>query len=136
MVDLVVTPANVAGSGNATLETGLAGATILAGQVVYREAATGLLKLADTNSVTVEQRTPYGIAMHGSLANQPLTIARSGPITIGSTLVAGQVYCTSETPGGIQPVADLGAGELTSVLGVATSTTVLDLRIHSSGVVL
>ena len=40
MADIVITPANVLPAANAVLETGWAGATILAGQVVYRADST------------------------------------------------------------------------------------------------
>jgi len=133
MVDIVVTAANVLASGQATKETGVAGATITAGQVVYKDAADGKFKLSDSNAAGLN--AAYGIALHGSLAGQPLTVAKNDPsFTPGATLVAGTAYYVSETPGGIQPVADLSAGETVLLLGIATSTTKLNLNIFAPGV--
>jgi len=136
MVDLTITPANVIAGGSATKETGIAGVSILAGQTVYKEAATGQFKLADSNSATVEQRTPYGIALNPALTGQTVTVQTSGDLGLGAILTAGSGYYQSETPGGIQPVADLAAGELVTLLGFATTTSNLSIRITPSGVVL
>lgn len=136
MVDLVITAASVIpGVGSNTIG-GAAGATIAAGQVVYRAAATGQFQLADSNSATAEARAPVGIALNSASAGQPLSVHTSGPVTIGATLTAGVAYYLSDTPGGICPVADVGAGEYVSLIGLATSTTVLDVSIKSSGVAL
>jgi hypothetical protein len=51
-------------------------------------------------------------------------------------MTAGVAYYLSDTPGGICPVADLGTGEYPSIVGIATSTTVLNVNFQSSGVVL
>jgi hypothetical protein len=136
MADLSITAANVlAGSGARTVN-GTAGATITAGQVVYKDTADSKYKLADSNSATAAVRGSVGVSLNGAANGQPLRIAAEGPVTIGATMVAGTVYALSETPGGIQPVADLASGEEPVILGVATSTTVLELDIADSGVTL
>lgn len=133
MADLAITAANVAAGVGARTMTGVAGATITAGQAVYQDPADGKLKLADTNSGTAAARVPIGIALHGSLAGQPLTILQSGPCTIGAALTAGVAYYLSATPGGLCPVADLVAGCFPVSLGIATSATSIDVYIHASG---
>lgn len=135
MVDLVVTAANVAASGQALKETGIAGATITAGQTVYKDAADGKFKLADSNAAGLN--SVYGIAAHASLSGQPLTVVRDDPAFVpGATLVAGTFYALSETPGGIQPVADLATGETVVMVGIAKSTSVLYLKLVTPGVTL
>lgn len=134
MADITITAASVIAGSNATKETGIAGATITAGQPVYKEAATGQFKLADSNSGTAEARTAYGIALHASLAGQPLTVQTSGDLAIGATLTVGAGYYLSESPGGIQPVADLATGEYVTLLGFATTAANLAVRIVPSGV--
>lgn len=136
MTDLVVTAANVIAGANALVERGLAGATITAGQVVYKEASTGKFKLADSNSVTAEVRQAYGIALNGASDGQPLAVQKSGDITIGATMTAGVAYYLSDTPGGICPVADVGAGEYVGLIGLAKSTTVMAMQLNYSGVAL
>lgn len=136
MADLVITPANIVPAGTAIKETGIAGASILAGQTVYKEAATGQFKLADSNSATIEARTPYGIALNPALTGQTVTVQTSGDLGFGVILTAGSFYYQSETAGGIQPVADLSATELVTQLGFATTTSNLTIRITPTGVVL
>lgn len=136
MVDITITPANVIKGADASVENGTAGATVLAGQAVYRDTVTNKYLLADSDSATAAAKTARGIALHGASLNQPLQIQRSGAITIGGTLVAGSAYYLSNTPGGICPVADVGAGEAVCQLGLASSTTVLQLDIQAPGVTL
>ncbi len=135
MADLTVTAANVVKGSNATIEQGTSGASVTAGQVVYKDA-NGKYQLADSNSGTAIARSPRGIALHAAAANQPLAIHRSGEITIGATMTAGVAYYLSDTPGGICPVADVGSGEYSVILGIAKSTTILDVKIQESGVAL
>jgi hypothetical protein len=136
MADLSITAANVIAGSGATRKVGIAGATITAGQVVYRDSADGKYKLADNNSATAAARAPKGIALNGAANGQPLCVLTEGAVTIGATLTAGVAYYLSDTPGGICPVADLASGEYPSIIGIAKSTTVLDVKIQSAGVAL
>lgn len=136
MVDISITPANVVASSTATRENGTAGASILAGKVVYKDSTTNKYVLADSNLANVEGRVPRGIAMHAAENNQPLAIHRAGDITIGATLVAGQDYYLSDTAGGICPRADVGATENVVLIGLAKSTTILAVDIQVTGVTL
>lgn len=136
MADLTITAANVVAGSGATKVNGTAGATVTAGQVVYKDSTTDTFKLADCNSATAAVRSPYGIALHASLANQPLTVLTAGPVTIGATMTAGVAYYLSGTAGGIAPVADLTTGDYPVILGIATSTTVLNVDIQEAGVAL
>jgi hypothetical protein len=133
VADLTITAASViAGSG--TIERGTAGATITAGQVVYKSA--GKYQLADNDSATAAAKSPRGIALNGGSDGQPMSIMTSGSITIGATLTAGTAYYLSSTAGGICPLADVISGDNVVLLGVASSTTVLKLNITDSGVTL
>jgi hypothetical protein len=136
MADLVITAASVLpGSGAKTVE-GTAGASVTAGQVVYLDSSANSYKLADCNSATAAVRSPAGIALHASATGQPLAVATAGPVTIGATLTAGVAYYLSGTPGGIRPVADNTTGDYPVILGIATSTTVLNVKIQEAGVAL
>lgn len=134
MTDLSITAASVAKGSGSSVAQGTAGATITAGQVAYLEAATSTYKLADSDSVTAEIRSPAGIALHAALAGQPLQVLTGGPITIGATMTAGLAYYLSKTAGGICPVADIASGGYATILGIATSATVLSVKFHESGV--
>lgn len=135
MADLTITAANVV-SGSSDIEHGTAGVAVIAGQVVYKNGTTGKYELADADSATAAVRSPRGIALHAAAANQPLAIHKSGPITIGATLTAGTDYWLSGTAGGICPRADVATGEGVVLIGLATSTTVLDVAIKVTGVTL
>lgn len=134
MADLSITAASVVKGSGSSVDRGTAGATIAAGNVVYKDAATSKYLLADSNSATVAARSPDGIALNGAANNQPLAVLLSGPVTIGATLTPGVAYYLSDTPGGICPVADVGSGEYSTIVGIATSASVLDVRFTESGV--
>lgn len=131
-VDLVITVANVAKGTGAQLYPGTAGETITAGQSCYLDAADTKLKLADVN--VTGKDVIHGIALHGSLNGQPLTVITAGNYNPGATVAIGTIYVASATPGGIAPVADLVSGWKTSILGIATTTTNIKLGINNSGV--
>ncbi|MNL47456.1 hypothetical protein D3C87_1702470 [compost metagenome] len=134
MADISVTPSGVVIGSNAVIEHGTAGATVTAGQVVYKNTATGKYELADNNSAAAAVRQPRGIALNGAANGQPLAIQKEGDITIGATLTAGAEYLLSDTPGGICPRADLLTGEYVAVIGLAKSTTVLAIDLQYPGV--
>lgn len=133
MADLTITAANVKAGSNASVDrTGLAGAAVAAGQPVYWDGSRW--QLADDNSVTAAARVAGGIALNGASTDQPLAVLTGGDITIGATLTAGSVYYLSATAGGICPAADLATGQYPCIIGIAKSTTVLNVEINSAGV--
>lgn len=137
MTDISITAANcvVSGTGQGRA-SGTAGGTITAGQAVYLDPTTHKWTLADADSATAAARHAGGIALNSASLNQPIDVVTSGAVTIGGTLTAGVAYYLSGTAGGICPVADVGTGEYSCVLGIATSASVLDVNIQFSGVAL
>jgi hypothetical protein len=121
MADLTITAANVVAGAGATRNTGTAGETITAGQVVYLKAADAKLWLAQADGTAAEAEA-VGIALHGALANQPLNYLASGALTIGATTAVGAVYVVSATAGGVAPYADLVATNRVTLLGYGTGT--------------
>lgn len=134
MVDLSITAASVVPGSNATVEKGTAGATITAGQAVYKDGTTSKFKLADANGSGT--RSVYGIALNGASDGQPLAVVRAGDVTIGATLTAGVAYYLSENAGGIAPIADIGSGDDPIIIGMAKSTSVLTVDVQDPGVTL
>lgn len=134
MADLSITAANVVSGPGAVKESGVAGETLLAGQPYYIDATTKKWMKADSNSATALARQPRGITLNGAALNQPVEGQRSGDLTLGATLTPGLAYYLSDTPGGICPVADIGAGEYVCLLGLAKSATVLAIDIQYPGV--
>lgn len=136
MADLSITAGSVLAGGGSTKRAGTAGATITAGQVVYLDTSDGRYKLADADSGTAAVRSPFGIALNGASAGQPLTVCTRGAVTIGATVTAGTTYYLSPNPGGIAPLADLLSGDYPTIVGIATSTSVIDVQFIESGVAL
>lgn len=134
MTDIAVTASSVVGDGASPRETGTAGVAINAGQAVYMDTTVNKYKLSDSNLAGA--KTVRGIALNSAALNQPLIIQKSGPITIGGTLVKGTTYCQSTTAGGICPQADITTGGDVVILGVATSTTSMNLNIQVPGITL
>ena len=134
MADLTLTPASIVAADNAVKESGLAGETIVAGKAVYKSPTTKKWMLADSDSATSAAKTAGGIALNGASLNQPITVAKSGDLTMGAVLTAGATYFLSNTAGMICPDADVGSGENVCQLGIAKSTTVLSVKIFAPGV--
>jgi hypothetical protein len=135
MADISITAANVVPGSDAVRESGTAGATITAGQLVYLDTSDMKYKLADANGAAA-LRVPNGIALNGASNGQPLSVQKGGDITIGGTMTAGIPYFLSDTPGGLCPLPDIGTGEYSCIVGIAKSTSVLAVSIQPSGVAL
>lgn len=134
MADLVITPANVILGGRAKKRTGVAGAAISAGDLLYEDTEDGKkLKpvLADGTAVQAEVK---GIAAHGAEIGQPVVYAyEDDDMTIGAAVAVGDVLIASENAGGIAPVADLAAGWRCTVVGVAKSTSKVNFKPVAAG---
>lgn len=136
MTDLTITAANVKLISGPT-EQLLAGATLTAAQATYKEAATAKAKLADNDNATAEVRTIYGLTLHAALADQPVVVAKNGAIVdLGAILTAGVDYYLSGTPGGICPRADVTSGDDPVRIGIALTTSRLQLDFADPGVTL
>ena len=138
MTDLTITAASVVAGNGVPTKTGVAGAAIAAGEVVYLDTATtGKWQLADSDAASAEARgqtSNIGVALNSAAANQPIVVQTGGQITLGSVLTAGTAYYLSDTPGKICPLADITGGDYYVLLGLATSATVLALDVQYSGV--
>lgn len=133
MADITITPANVKKGQGAVVVNGIAAATITAGQVLYR-LADGTFGLADANGASALIKTPFGIALNGGAAGQPIAIQTAGRIFIGGTAVQGTIYVLSATAGGICPAADLASGHRVGILGVGYDADEVSISIFASGI--
>lgn len=135
MADLVLTATAIVKTATTKVEYGMfAGEAIIAGEVVYRDPSLGTVFKADADSATAAARTVRGFALNGGGIGQPIAVAYGGSLTIGAVMTKGLVYCLSDVAGKIRPVADNASGDFVSLLGVASSTSVLDININNSGV--
>jgi hypothetical protein len=125
--DISITAANVVAGANATIQQGMAGATITAGQVLYMDPASNTLKLCNAMTSTTTAQS-VGIALNGASSGQPISYQIAGDITIGGTIAAGVPYFTSaNNSGGVAPFGDLTTGWYPIVLGIGKSTTVMTI---------
>jgi hypothetical protein len=101
------------------------GATVLAGQPCYLDASN-LIQLALND--TAAHAAVAGFAELGGSAGQSSRLLISDPNLVpGSTLVIGDTLWLYSTAGTYTKTAgDLGSGKVTTFLGVAKSTTVLN----------
>lgn len=134
MADLVITASSVVAGAGAVNAAGIAGEAIAAGKAVYVSSTTRKIMLADSNAGTAEARRAIGIALNGAALDQPVGYIKSGPLTMNAVLTANTPFFLSDTPGGICPIADVGTGEYLCQLGIASSTTVLQVNIQNTGV--
>jgi hypothetical protein len=131
-MDIAITPANVIPSSAAAQSgAGKAGATIVAGQTLYK-AADGTLKLCDSNGASPIYKF-FGISTNSAAPGQLVAYVTLDPaLAIGGVHLAGTVLKTSVTPGGMAPIADAIAGEFVTVLGVVNADGTLNLNPSTS----
>ena len=103
---------------------------------VYLKAADGKYWKADSN-LSLAAATVVGLNVSTVAgADAAVTIVLSGSVNLGATLTVGGIYCAGAgVAGDIDLVADLTTGWYVSILGVASSASLLNLNIYNSGVV-
>ena len=136
MADIAITAANVKLVSGST-QSFLAGAVVAAGQIVFKEDSTKKVKLGDNDSATAEVRSALGIALNGGTVDQPVAVAQNGAVVdVGAVLVAGTDYYLSGTPGSICPRADVVTTDDPIRIGMALTTSRLQLDINDPNVTL
>ncbi len=140
MADLTIVAASVVKSTGATLEREkVAGESVTQGQVVYLAADDKWYKALSASggsALASGSGTKIGIAMNAASAGQPLVVQVGGNVTIGAAILVGVWYYLSNTAGGICPVADLGTGDFSTILGYGATTGILTLAPTATGLTL
>lgn len=134
MADLAITAASVLRSSAGNPAQGTAAAAITQGQVVYiTDAST--VNLADSNAVA-PANSVAGIALNSASTGQPiLYVTTDSAFVPGFTALAGDPIYLSNTPGAVtKTYGDVAAGSTIVVLGVMTTTTVMNLSPIVGGV--
>ena len=137
MANLTLTASAVIPGANAVIETGVAGTTIVAGDVLYRDTSdASKLKLADANDASSIVRLVRGIAICSAAPGQRVSyVTEDDSLTLGSALFdIGDGFIVSATPGKIAPEADLASGMYRTNLGIAVSTGAISFKPFSIGV--
>jgi len=135
MPALTITSANLALTSSSQLleiEPHLFGEAGTAGAAYYRKASDNKLWLGDNG--TAEEAVVIGILVTPTVAaNGSGLLVIAGQLIIGGTMVEGVTYALA-TGGQIIPIDELVSTELTTIIGTASSTTVLDLAIQVTGI--
>jgi len=134
--DVSITAANVVASSSASKVLGTAGATVAAGQLVYRDSSdSNKFKLVDADSGTAAARVVYGVALNSASNGQPINVCTADTtLEIGTHSVAvGTVLIASDTAGGLMPVADVDTGDYVTAVAVVKSATAIVFGILASG---
>lgn len=132
MADLTVIAANVKPGTDTVTKRGIAGEAINAGESVF-VAADGGIELCENDQAALDAAC-VGVSLNDAAADQPIEYGFSGTVNMGAILAIGQVYIVGAAPGGIAPEGDAVATEFVTVVGVATTTSLLKLGILQSGV--
>ncbi len=134
MADLAVTAANVRGLSDRN--TGIAGGTINAGDVIRLNASNQWVQAQSTSAVNSGSGAgaQLAIALNSASANQPIEYQLGGPVNPGGTVAVGKVYVLSATLGKMCPVDDIAGGEFISIVGVGQTASLLQLAFKASGV--
>lgn len=133
MADITQTAANVAAASGTPFQDGIAGVTIVAGDVLYKDStASNVLKLA-INSAEASAEA-VGVALNGGATGQPIRYQTGGNINPGGTVVVAEIYNVSPQAGRFAPDADLLQNDWRTGLGIGVSTSLVALAISISGV--
>ncbi len=133
MANLSQTAANVAvGSAGTRIRNGQAGESITQGQPVY--LSSNKYYRCDAN-VQAKSRAD-GIALTPAATDGYFILQEGvgGFVNLGATLTVGETYVVSATVGAIAPIGDLTTGDYPCILGVATTTALMQTVYAYTGV--
>lgn len=131
MADVTVTAVTLGSKTTRKLDTQF-GETVAVGELVYKDGSTGKYKRTDAD-LSILAAATIGICIVGGALDDWGLIALEGLIGLtGSSLVIGDAYYASPQAGNIMPMIDLATGDWASFLGIAMTTTQLDLSIKNS----
>lgn len=133
MADITIAAATVGYGVGAKIKSFLtAGETISPGEPVYLKASDSKYWLA--LNTTEAAATVVGIALTEAVADAQFSALVSGPLTDSSApFTEGKAYELSSTAGGVAPAGDAGSTDYGTGLGVATSSSTLQVAISVSG---
>jgi hypothetical protein len=133
MATLTITAANVGVGAGANVQPFIVGQATNHGKVLYVDASDS--KAKPTNVTAAATAKAIGINVsYGSGDGATVLVIQSGPLYLGAILTAGVEYY-ADTSGNIVTKDELAGGEFITRLGIAISTTVLQVKLDATGVV-
>lgn len=138
MAAISITAANVIASAAAVTRKEYAfGATITAGQLVYLNSSNQWALVDLDGNLGTGLNDVRGVALNGGAINQPAVVVTSDTdFTPGGTLTNGLVVYGFTTAGAISQADIPGSGAYPVVVGIAKSTTKMNLNCFASGAVI
>jgi len=130
MADLIITAGNVLIYDGAEIGHGRAGEAVTAGEAVYQHT-DGKLWLADC--ATAAKANAKGVALNDAATNQPVAYIKKGGLNPGAAVTVGAVYGVTDTGGGIGLISERAAEDYMTILGVASTTSRIDVQLNVSG---
>lgn len=134
--DVIVTAANVRPTVNTQLRRVVYGATVTAGDWLYKDNTdSDKYKPARSSGTLLESGGSSEIvwALTGGADTDSGDVAISGKVIVGGALGVGRVYVLSNTLGLMTLADDLVSTWYTGITGVASSTTELDMILKADG---
>lgn len=136
MADITVDPTLVLKGASSQLLQCVSGATITAGKPIYVSPTTNIAVLADSNGAPPINACS-GMSLNAASTGQILDyVATDALLTLGAaTLTAGSAVYLSDTPGGLtMDYTDIASGSTVIIVGVALSTSTMNLKPVVGGV--
>lgn len=134
--DVAVTAGNVRTTTNTQLRRVVYGATVTAGQWLYKDTSdSDKYKPAQADGTLLESGGSSEIAwaLTGGADTEFGDVAISGKVIVGGALGVGRVYIISNTVGLMTLPDDMVSTWYTGIIGVASSTTELELILKADG---
>ena len=134
MADLSRTAANVKPMSAGPVTLGKSGEALAHADPCYFDS-DGKLKKCQADGTAAEANCRAIALTPASAADQDVVyMLPGGDVDVGATLTVGTTYAVSQTAGGICPIADLTAGDYSTILGTAITANKLAFRPVVSGV--
>ena len=135
MAAITITAASLGIGDGAVVQQYEVGEEVTHGEVIYLDTANKDYRLADADAAATAKAAAVAVT-YGSADGQTVLAITRGKLVIGSGLTQGTEYYLGTTPGTIVPKADLATGDYVTRIGIASSTSILDVSIDVTGVVL
>lgn len=135
MAAITITAANLGVGANAQTRLYEVGVAVSHGQVIYLDTANNDYRLADADAEATAKAAAIAVTAASADGDYVLGLSR-GKLVIGSGLTQGVEYYLGTTPGTIVPKGDLAGGDEVTRIGIASSTSVLEVAIESTGITL
>jgi hypothetical protein len=108
------------------------------GEVLYLNSADSKYALADADAEASAEATHIALSAASADGDYVVVMKLDSSvalqINLGAALTVGTTYVVSATAGAIAPESDLLQGDYVTHLGVATTASLLDIKLNVTGV--